>query len=106
MTLNQIQVASRLKLLNCRSIEYIVNSPKFERAFELCTDKTLIYKYIENLDPENLKLLIERVLKQNLDDKSLKDVREVAGSLGILNYNQYNKAELIMLIKRLKHAKS
>jgi hypothetical protein len=100
MNLTEIQVNSRLKLLKLRSLDYLLHSSKFERAYDL--DAEGLLPYIDDVDA--LKVAIDKVLRKNLLDKSLKEVRDIAGRLGILHYNQYNKEELIMLIKRIKHA--
>lgn len=101
MNLVQIQISVRNKLLNIRSIDYFVNTTKFEEAFNNCSDKDQesIIDAIEEQQPGLLKGIIDRILKEDLIMKPIKDLRNLANKLQINNFSRYNKEQLLIVIK-------
>lgn len=89
MSLGEIKssITDRLSLL--RSIERIVFSSKFIRAYDQATilQKIEFEYYINNCDKINLLGLIKFIL----NEKNIFQLRQKAKSLGIRNYNKIPK---------------
>lgn len=97
--LTEIRANVRIKLLDYRAMEYYLNTGKFERVWELCEDKEELVKMIDCLNLISLKRYCERILSADQEEKTLRQLREIASSLGIPCYSQYDKETLIQLIK-------
>ena len=97
----QIQAVVQLKLLKHRNLMYYINTPSFEDTWEQATVEQ--QKKFENLiaieDLDNLKLEAKKTHSKNLQDKTLKELREIASRLLIPNYNKYHKEMLILILK-------
>lgn len=105
MKLTEIQMVVHHRVLDMRSLEHFVNTRKFEMAFENAegADKTIIEDAIRladnNQSIEHLKDFINHLLRKELQEKSVRELRNIASKIGIPGFNKLSKVQLIYTIK-------
>ena len=101
MTITQVQINMKNKLHHMRNLDYFVNTIRFEKAYEEANEKEL-YGIDHALKSNNLivlRNLCNQILRKDLTEKPLSELREIASRKGIPNFNRFTKNGLIYLIK-------
>ena len=111
MTSPEIQMMIHQRVLDMRSLEHFVNTRKFEIAYDSAedVDKTIIEDSVRLADNaqsiEHLKDFINHLLRKELQEKSVRELRDIAANLQIPGYNKLSKLQLISTIKGYEHEK-
>jgi hypothetical protein len=97
-----MQQTTHQSLLTIRNLEHLINTPRFELAYLEAEykEKEIVKLYIHNQRLCAVKNWLQRNSTTDLEDRSLADLRKLAGQLGITNYSTYVKIQLITLIRR------
>ena len=96
-----LQIRVRTKTLDWRSLDYYINTYKFGKGLE-SADKSEykhIIELIDKCDINILKRVINKIIRKDIGEKSLQELREMASMFGILNYGRYSKLGLYHIIK-------
>lgn len=104
MTLKQVRDANKRRLNNFRTLGRIISSPEFEECYRFRDDQLL--SALDRGDVDSVKHWMREVMKRELCEFTISELRRVAGELGIRNYTQYTKDELLIEIIQVKHAES
>jgi len=101
MTLTQIQINSRNKVHDSRNLDYFINTEKFKNALELANDIEYgaLTTGLEAGCILIVRTLCNNILSNELEEKNIKQLREIASRKFIPNYNRYTKSGLLNLIK-------
>lgn len=97
-----VQVLSNSMLKKARNIDYLVNCPAFLKLYYSLKDqeKDIIDHLILNVQEEQLKLWFSKYKSRNIHLMTVKQLRELASSNKIPDYNLLTKKELIDELKR------
>ena len=100
-TLMDLQIRVRSNTLDWRSLDYFVNTYKFTKGWELANEdeRKHIEEVIKKCDIDLIKRLINRIIRKDIGEKSLQELRELASVFGIPHYGRYSKLKLYQLIK-------
>lgn len=88
--------------LNARNLSRIVDSEAFVRAWEAATleQRVELEGYVIGIDKGKVDDWVKRVLSAiSLDDKSFRELRELAKVAGVMYYNNKTKEELLEELK-------
>ncbi len=80
--------------LEARRLSRLVNSPRFAQAYAIRQD----------VDHNNLDAWIEEVLSQDLEEMSVRQLRDIARKFGVVKYTMYNRINLIMKVRNVIEA--
>lgn len=94
------QTAAYNNVLDARNLEYLLNTRRFETAYDMATCIQKIYcgKIINDII--HIKAWIKHILKHDLSSKNVEDLRRIASRLGFTGANRIDKAGLLSIIKR------
>ncbi len=92
-----------IKVLDLRSLMYLLNTKKFEEAYTNATDKEKekAIHCIKDMDRVSLHSWVKNQSKDEF--KTVKELRLIAKNLSIVNYNSLKKVELVHQIEGLKN---
>jgi hypothetical protein len=103
-TLNEIQYEIKSKLLILQRINRLINSEQFINAYNKANDEQLtkLSKYLEDLNKDAITYWIKIVLKEEYEEYSVMDLRNLAKNLGIRHYQSLTKDSLLFEIYKAK----
>lgn len=99
MTMSQVRLVAHDKLCSWRSIDYLINTPRFEKAFEVATtdDREKMLSILDNID--DLRKWMNDVLRQEIGDMTVAQLRKLACELNIRDYMKMSKSLLLSYIQ-------
>lgn len=100
-----IQKEVHIKCLNFRALDRLVHTEAFEQAMKLDPDNIWIQFALMNGDVETIEVWIDRVLKKEIGEMGLRELRQLASKLGIPNYTNYSKDVLLIRIHNARSIK-
>lgn len=103
MTLGDIQLTVRAKLNEMRALDRIVNSTEFLECLKIEPNNASLENAILNSDLEQVREWIDNVIRRELCEKNIRDLRALASQLGIRGYTGLPKDDLLILIVQAKH---
>lgn len=81
-----------------RRLQSILSSSTFKELYNAAIDRTHIDRFISNRDLNAVEAWVKSV--EPLDDKPVKELRDIARSYGIFNWHLLPKDELLCRILR------
>jgi nitrogenase subunit NifH len=104
----QLALADRINALRC--VQRIVLSEEFRAIFTASSDdeKDLVVSYIEKADRKLLESWIKNqvISKSELEDLPIRDLRTLAQQVGVANYSQLSKHQLVIQIRARTNART
>lgn len=98
MDLRQLKAKVHNVALEARNLSRIVDSEAFARAWEAANaaQREELHAYVVGIDKGKVDQWVKRVLSNiNLEDKSFRELRDLAKAAGVLYYNNKTKEELL-----------
>ncbi len=92
VSLYDIRRRYHAEYLEARRLSRLVNSDRFAQAYALKSG---------DVDFIDLELWVEETLRKELEEMSLRNLREIARKLGVVKYTMYSRINLIMKVKNV-----
>lgn len=101
MNLSDLQELLKSKLLEARSLYYLVTSEKFEDCYTRCNieQQEQLMVAIKNNNREFIVTRIKESTLAEIESMTMKDLRNLAKELGVRSYNILTKPSLLSAIK-------
>lgn len=93
------------KCLSFRALDRLVHSEAFEQAMKLDPDNIWVQFALINGDSDFIEAWIDKTLKKDIGEMSLRELRNLASKLGIPNYTACSKDILLIRIHNARAAK-
>lgn len=92
------------KIADLRGIHRLISKPDFHILYLESTDKKRLDRLIEQGSFEALRTWYKSKLSENLGDKNIRELREIASALVIPEYTRLKKSLLLAeIMKRKEH---
>lgn len=94
------------KILMLRSLESVINKPKFSRLWHESTDeeKKQVSNYIDNKDKDSLLNWLNTHRALEVGELNIRQLRETAKQMNIRNYSRLGKLDLMRAINGEKQS--
>lgn len=102
VTLRELQAKVRNVALDARALSRVVESEAFRKAWSVASAEqcTQLSEYIQGIDKQNVDKWIRRVLAAvSLEDKSVRELRNLAKAAGVTYVNSRTKEDLVKKIR-------
>lgn len=94
------------RIADLRGTLRLITKPDFNALYIASDNKKWLNSLIERGDIEPLKIWYHSKLSDNLGDKSIRELREIARTMVIPDYAKLNKSLLLAeIVKRQTHAR-
>lgn len=102
LTANEARQHIHTKLLKLRNVYTVVASDKFQEAYNIANEnqRRQIWVHFDADDHIGLNRLIRRLLRDDLGNLSIRELRRIASDYGIRGYWLFSKASLLSAIKQ------
>lgn len=102
MNLQELQSEARLRALDARCLARLAESDSFNLAWSYAseTERIEIAQHFVLCDRFKAEAWSKKILKQDLAQKSVRELREIAKGRGFDYYSHKSKAELLRELKQ------
>lgn len=103
MNIADAQFCIRAKFNDIRALERIVHSVSFAQCLRLDPNNPRLERAIQDADLEYVREWMDSVLRNEIGDKTIRQLRALAAQLGIRNYTGVPKDDLLILIIQVRY---